>query len=37
VLFFILPPGGFLVFGLFISFNLWLKNLLAARAKRRPA
>jgi len=26
ILFFILPPGGFLVFGLFISFNIWLKK-----------
>ena len=28
ILFFILPPGGFLVFGLFISFNIWLKGIL---------
>ena len=26
ILFFILPPGGFLIFGLFISFNLWMKG-----------
>ena len=26
ILFFILPPGGFLVFGLFISFNIRLKK-----------
>jgi len=26
ILFFVLPPGGFLVFGLFISFNIWLKQ-----------
>jgi len=26
ILFFILPPGGFLVFGLFISLNIWLKD-----------
>jgi electron transport complex protein RnfE len=26
ILFFILPPGGFLVFALFISFNLFLKS-----------
>ncbi|MFA5851191.1 MAG: electron transport complex subunit E [Spirochaetales bacterium] len=26
ILFFILPPGGFLVFGLFIAFNIWLKG-----------
>ena len=26
VLFFVLPPGGFLVFALFISLNLYLKN-----------
>jgi Na+-translocating ferredoxin:NAD+ oxidoreductase subunit E len=29
ILFFIMPPGGFLVFALFISFNLWLKKLIA--------
>jgi electron transport complex protein RnfE len=37
VLFFILPPGGFLVFGLVISFNLWLKQLLARGRKARAA
>ncbi|HOX49713.1 MAG TPA: electron transport complex subunit RsxE [Spirochaetia bacterium] len=26
ILFFILPPGGFLVFALFISLNIWLKG-----------
>jgi len=26
ILFFILPPGGFLVFGIFIAFNIWLKG-----------
>ncbi|HCM27669.1 MAG: electron transport complex subunit RsxE [Treponema sp. GWB1_62_6] len=26
ILFFTLPPGGFLVFALFISLNLWLKS-----------
>lgn len=26
ILFFILPPGGFLIFGLFIAFNIWLKG-----------
>ncbi|HWR11228.1 MAG TPA: electron transport complex subunit E [Rectinemataceae bacterium] len=26
ILFFILPPGGFLIFGLFIAFNLWMKG-----------
>lgn len=26
ILFFILPPGGFMVFALFISLNLWLKK-----------
>lgn len=31
ILFFILPPGGFLVFSLVMSFNLWLKKTLAAR------
>jgi electron transport complex protein RnfE len=33
ILFFIMPPGGFLVFALFISFNLWLKKIIAKRAK----
>ncbi len=32
ILFFILPPGGFLVFALFISFNLWLKGVTAKPA-----
>jgi len=31
ILFFTLPPGGFMVFALFISFNLWLKKKIAAR------
>lgn len=31
ILFFILPPGGFLVFALFISFNIWLKGKLKHR------
>jgi len=35
ILFFILPPGGFLVFGLFISFNIWLKGRMSASAKER--
>lgn len=35
ILFFILPPGGFLVFGLFISFNIWLKNRMRNTAKER--
>ena len=37
ILFFILPPGGFLVFALFISFNIWLKGRMdrAAKAKER--
>ena len=33
ILFFTLPPGGFLVFALFISFNIWLKRVMA-RADR---
>lgn len=37
ILFFILPPGGFLVFALFISFNIWLKNLMARQASRQSA
>ncbi|MCX7025199.1 MAG: electron transport complex subunit RsxE [Spirochaetes bacterium] len=28
ILFFTLPPGGFLVFALFISMNIWLKKLI---------
>lgn len=35
ILFFILPPGGFLVFGLFISFNIWLKKRMQNSAKER--
>lgn len=31
ILFFTLPPGGFMVFALFISFNLWLKKKIATR------
>jgi electron transport complex protein RnfE len=31
ILFFTLPPGGFMVFALFISLNLWLKKKIAAR------
>jgi len=34
ILFFILPPGGFLVFGLFISFNIWLKNAMQKSAAK---
>ncbi len=33
ILFFILPPGGFLVFALFISLNIWI-NSLSARSKK---
>ena len=32
ILFFILPPGGFLIFALFISFNIWLKGAMAKSA-----
>lgn len=32
ILFFTLPPGGFLVFGLFISLNFWLKKVFPAAA-----
>lgn len=35
ILFFILPPGGFLVFGLFISFNIWLKQRMEKAAKAK--
>jgi electron transport complex protein RnfE len=31
ILFFTLPPGGFLVFALFISFNLWLKQAISPK------
>lgn len=34
ILFFILPPGGFLVFALFISFNIWLKKSMESRSVR---
>ncbi len=37
ILFFILPPGGFLVFGLFISFNIWLKNAMQKSAAKSLA
>jgi electron transport complex protein RnfE len=32
ILFFILPPGGFLIFGLFMAFNLWLKGRMNRKA-----
>ena len=32
ILFFTLPPGGFMVFALFISFNIWLKKAMERRA-----
>jgi len=37
ILFFTMSPGGFLVFALFISFNIWLKGKMqkAAKAKER--
>ncbi len=35
ILFFILPPGGFFVFSLFISFNLWLKKRMEMSAHRK--
>jgi electron transport complex protein RnfE len=34
ILFFTLSPGGFLVFALFISFNIWLKGRMAGSAAR---
>ncbi len=37
ILFFTLPPGGFMVFALFISFNLWLKKRIAAPAAAKEA
>ena len=35
ILFFILPPGGFFVFSLFISFNIWLKKKMEASARKK--
>ncbi|HNV36960.1 MAG TPA: electron transport complex subunit RsxE [Rectinema sp.] len=35
ILFFILPPGGFFVFSLFISLNIWLKKKMEAAARRK--
>lgn len=38
ILFFTLPPGGFVVFGLFISLNIWLnKRKTAAEAAKEAA
>ena len=37
ILFFTLPPGGFMVFALFISLNLWLKKKVTARADAAAA
>jgi electron transport complex protein RnfE len=37
ILFFTLSPGGFMVFALFISFNIWLKNTIDARNARLAA
>ncbi|GAB6276464.1 MAG: electron transport complex subunit E [Rectinema sp.] len=35
ILFFILPPGGFFVFSLFISLNIWLKKRMEASARNK--
>ncbi len=35
ILFFILPPGGFFVFSLFISLNIWFKKRMEASARNR--
>jgi Na+-translocating ferredoxin:NAD+ oxidoreductase subunit E len=35
ILFFTMSPGGFLVFALFISFNIWLKDRMAKSAKAK--
>ena len=35
ILFFVLPPGGFLVFGLLTSFNIWLKNRMVKSEKAK--
>ncbi|MBU0935465.1 MAG: electron transport complex subunit E [Spirochaetes bacterium] len=32
ILFFTLPPGGFMVFAFFISFNIWLKKVTGTKA-----
>jgi len=37
ILFFTLPPGGFIVFALFISLNIWLNTLKTARAAVKEA
>jgi len=37
ILFFTLPPGGFIVFALFISLNIWLKKVQNARAAVKEA
>jgi electron transport complex protein RnfE len=37
ILFFTLPPGGFMVFALFISLNLWLKKKISNGAAIREA
>ncbi len=37
ILFFTLSPGGFLVFALFISFNIWLKAKMEKSAKKAQA
>jgi len=35
ILFFILPPGGFFVFSLFTSFNIWLKKRMEVSARNK--
>lgn len=35
ILFFVLPPGGFLVFALFISLNIWLNKTMAKNKKAK--
>jgi Na+-translocating ferredoxin:NAD+ oxidoreductase subunit E len=37
ILFFVLSPGGFFVFALFISLNLWLKGRIAKAERKEPA
>ncbi len=37
ILFFTLPPGGFIVFALFISLNIWLNKLKTAKAAIKEA
>ncbi|MCX7028038.1 MAG: electron transport complex subunit E [Spirochaetes bacterium] len=37
ILFFILPPGGFLIFGLFMAFNIWMKGRMNRKADAKES